>query len=139
MSNDALANFAAELNGHQTEEGMKLSAEMMDNDGAHVIKVEIEDREEFPIFISLDADQLLCTSYLWAENEVKAEQRCAMLDAMTTMNLPMPLSSFGKVGDQYLIFGAMSANPSLDDLIHEICVLSDNSLSAIETLQDYLN
>ncbi|MDQ7074834.1 MAG: DUF2170 family protein [Gammaproteobacteria bacterium] len=139
MSNDALANFAAELDGHLTEEGMKLSANMRDHDGAHVIQVEIEDREEFPIFISLDSEQLLCTCYLWHDNEVNNERRCDMLDAMTTLNLPMPLSSFGKVGDQYLIFGAMSAKPTLDDLIHEICVLSDNSLNAIETLQDYLN
>ena len=138
MSSTTLADLAAALNGFETENGLSFSSELM-NDGVELVKVEIEDREEFPVFVTIDEDQILCTTYLWRENEVKPESKAQLLEVALTMNVPMPLSSFGKLGDQYLLFGAMATSSKVDEVILEIETLSDNTLSAIETMSDFLN
>jgi len=118
-------------------DGLTMSAEVMTGE-VDMVKVKVEDREEFPVFITVDNEQILCTTYLWHENEVKADKRSELLESLLTMNLPMPLSSFGKVGDQYLIFGAMVVNADIKEVHHEVCTLSDNTLNAVEAMQDYL-
>ncbi len=139
MSEQQLQAICQGLNGITTEEGFTFCAVMVKEGDVTLAKVEVEDREEFPIFISLDDDQLVCMTYLWPESEVKTERRGELLEAMLTMNVPMPLSSFGKVGDQYLIFGAMANNSEMAEIQHELMVLSDNTLSAVELFTDYLN
>ena len=103
-----------------------------------VLKVTVEDREELPVFVSITGDQLLCTSYLFKADEVKSDEVNAMNAAMLGANVAMPLSSFAKIDDQYLVFGALSLSSSLDDLVHEIEVLSSNSIDAIEAMREFL-
>ncbi|MDP2562246.1 YjfI family protein [Psychrobium sp. 1_MG-2023] len=103
-----------------------------------VLQVTIQTREELPIFVSITDDQILCIAYLWGEEEVRADTRSEMLEAMVEMNIPMPLSSFSKIDDKYVIFGALSVNSSLHDIEHELSVLSDNSLEVINEMADYL-
>ncbi|MFT6072593.1 MAG: hypothetical protein ACJARD_001642 [Alphaproteobacteria bacterium] len=103
-----------------------------------VLKVSIEGREELPIFLSNASTEILCISYLFKENEILESANDNMHSAMITMNIPMPLSSFGKIRDQYVIFGALSTTSTLDDIVHEIITLSDNTLEAIKTMREYL-
>ena len=104
-----------------------------------VLQVEIVGREEIPIFISISDTQILCIAYLWGEDEIKQAQKPNMMEAMLEMNIPMPLSSFAKVADKYVVFGALSINSSLDDIELEIVTLSDNSLEVINEMDSYLN
>jgi uncharacterized protein YjfI (DUF2170 family) len=106
---------------------------------AEVLQIIVEDREELPIFLSSSEEQLLCIAYLFKQNEVKAESIHKMNEAMLTANISIPLSSFALIDDQYVIYGALSATSSLEDVIHEIEVLSSNTIEAIEAMQDYLN
>ena len=108
-------------------------------DDVYVIPLTIRDREEFPIYISLDNSQILCMSYVWKEAEIKQDKRAELLDALLTMNLLMPLSSFSKLGNQYIIFGALSIQTDIDAVLQEIKILSDNTLDAIEALSEYLH
>ena len=101
--------------------------------------VVVEDREEFPIFVSVDDEQLLCLTYLWSEEQVKPERRTELLATLLEMNVPLPLSSFGKIGDRYVLFGALAASASTDDVVTEIEALSDNALEALEVAAPYLN
>ena len=55
------------------------------------------------------------------------------------MNVPLPLTSFGKVGDRYVVFGALAAGSTIEDVVTELEVLSDNTLEAIEIVGPYLN
>ena len=103
-----------------------------------VLQVTIAGREEIPIFVSVTDDQVLCIAYLWGEDEVKQQSRSEMLEAMVEMNIPMPLSSFSKIDNKYVIFGALSVTSSLGDVEHELAVLSDNSLEVINEMADYL-
>lgn len=137
MTSERIENLARELNGVLTEEGLRLQARVHNGD-LNMIQVVVEDREEFPIVVTMDEDQILCTTHLWRDNEVVTETRIDLMEAMLTMNLPMPLSSFGKVGDQYLLFGALSLAASLQEVLQEIVVLSENTLGAIEAVADYL-
>jgi len=104
-----------------------------------VLQVDIVGREEIPIFVSISDNQILCIAYLWGEDEVKQNQRMHMLEAMLEMNIPMPLSSFAKVEDKYVVFGALSIHSSLEDIELEIVTLSDNSLEVINEMDSYLN
>ena len=103
-----------------------------------VLQVLVEDREELPIYISQADHEILCLSYLFKKDEVKAESINDMHDAMLSMNVPMPLSAFAQIGDQYVVFGALSINSAIEEIVHEIELLSDNTLEAIKSLKDYL-
>lgn len=103
-----------------------------------VLQISVLGREELPIFVSVTDDQILCITYLWGEDEVKPEQKANMQESMLEMNIPMPLSSFAKIGDKYVIFGALSVNSSFDDIEHELAVLSNNAIEVIDDMGDYL-
>jgi len=103
-----------------------------------VLQITIAEREELPIFVSVTDDQILCITYLWGEDEVKPESRSTMQESMLEMNIPMPLSSFSKIGDKYVIFGALSINSSFDDIEHELTVLSNNAIEVIDDMSEFL-
>jgi len=103
-----------------------------------VLQITILGREELPIFVSVTDDQILCISYLWGTDEVKSECVSNMHESMLEMNIPMPLSSFAKIGDKYVVFGALSTNSSFTDIEHELAVLSNNALEVIDDMSDYL-
>lgn len=109
------------------------------NGDIDVLQVEIIGREEIPIFISMSDNQILCIAYLWGEEEIKTELKADMMASMLEMNIPMPLSSFAKIEDKYVVFGALSVNSSLDDIELEIVTLSDNSLEVIAEMGSYLH
>lgn len=103
-----------------------------------VLQVTILGREELPIFVSVTDDQVLCITYLWGIEEVKPNHVNDMHVSMLEMNIPMPLSSFSKIGDKYAVFGALSINSTFDDIEHELTVLNNNALEVIDDMSDYL-
>ena len=103
-----------------------------------VLQVTIIDREELPIFISVTDDQILCVTYLWGDDEVRAEKVSLMHESMLEMNIPMPLSSFSKIANKYVIFGALSISASLKDIEHEIVVLNNNAIEIIDDMSEFL-
>ncbi|WP_068544646.1 YjfI family protein [Thalassotalea crassostreae] len=103
-----------------------------------VLQITVSGREELPIFVSVADDQIICITYLWGEEEVKVEKRTAMLEAMLEMSIPMPLSSFSKIGDKFVIFGALSTRSSFDDIEHELAVLSNNAIEVIDDMDEFL-
>lgn len=103
-----------------------------------VLQISVIGREELPIFVSVTDDQILCITYLWGEDEVKPGSLAEMHTSMLEMNIPMPLSSFSKIGDKYVIFGALSMSSSFLDIEHELAVLSNNALEVIDDMSEYL-
>ena len=108
------------------------------NGDIDVLQVEIVGREEIPIFVSISDNQILCITYLWGEDEIKTGLKANMMEAMLEMNIPMPLSSFAKIEDKYVVFGALSTSSSLEDIELEVVTLSDNSLEVIGEMDSYL-
>ncbi|MFT5755975.1 MAG: hypothetical protein ACI9LM_000687 [Alteromonadaceae bacterium] len=103
-----------------------------------VLQITVIDREELPIFVSVTDDQILCITYLWGAEEVRSDRVNEMHESMLEMNIPMPLSSFSKIGDKYVIFGALSINSTFSDIEHELGVLSNNAIEIIDDMSDYL-
>ncbi len=103
-----------------------------------VLQITVTDREELPIFVSVTDDQVLCITYLWGSEEVKSDRIHEMHESMLEMNIPMPLSSFSKIGDKYVIFGALSISSTFEDIEHELGVLSNNAIEIIDDMSDYL-
>ena len=137
MSNVTLEQLIKDLTGQPLSDGSQLSIEMFDGENT-VACIKVEDREEFPIYMTVDEGQILCISYLFGDDQVEPDKRAAMAEAMLIMNVSIPLSAFSKIGDQYIMFGALSPKASIDELLHEIELLSDNVLEAIEAVEDYL-
>ena len=104
-----------------------------------VLQIVVEDSEELPIFVSASEEQILCIAYLFKDEEVKSGVLDEMNRAMLTANIAIPLSAFGKIDDQYVIYGALSVYSNLEDIVHELEVLSNNTIEAIEAMSDYLN
>jgi len=104
-----------------------------------VIQVSIQGREELPIFVTCSDTQILCLCYLWTEGEIQPARRAALHEALLDLNPSVPLSAFGRVGERYLLTGALKRAASAEDVAHEIAVLSDNALDALDALSDYLH
>ena len=103
-----------------------------------VLQISLQGREEIPVYLTETDTQLLCIAYLWDESEIKSESRTQMIEMMLDMNIPMPLSSFSRIGDKYAVFGALSLNSSPEDIAHEVAILSDNAIDAIDVMSDFL-
>jgi uncharacterized protein len=104
-----------------------------------VVQITFKDREEFPIYLTQSESQMICICYLWKDTEVIPDKRQQMLESMLEVNIPMPLSSFGRIGEWYTIFGALDKNSSADSIIKELTVLSDNALDAVDAMSEFLN
>lgn len=137
MSNVKLEQLMKGLTDNRLSDGTSLSIEMFDGENT-VACIKVEDREEFPIYMTADEGQILCITYLFGDDEVNPDKRAEMAEAMLLMNVMIPLSAFSKIGNQYIMFGALSPRSSIDELLHEIELLSDNVLEAISTMSDYL-
>lgn len=103
-----------------------------------VIQVTIEGREELPVFITCAEPQILCIVYLWSDDEVIPEQRTALLEMLLDLNVSIPLSSFGRIGNRYVLFGALARHASVQDIAEDVAVLSDNSIDALTALGQFL-
>jgi uncharacterized protein YjfI (DUF2170 family) len=103
-----------------------------------VIQAVIGGREELPIFITASDDQILCICYLWTEAEIVPGKRLELLEILLDLNPSIPLSSFGRVEDRYVLFGALTQDARVDDIACDVATLSDNALDALEALSGYL-
>lgn len=103
-----------------------------------VIQVSIEGRQELPIFVTSSDAQILCMCYLWTEAELKPDSRTDLLQTLLDLNPSVPLSSFGRVGDRYVLLGALARDARVEDVAKDVAALSDNALDALEALSDYL-
>jgi uncharacterized protein YjfI (DUF2170 family) len=134
---DRLNEVVAALNAATTKEGLAIRASVMDEDN-EIVKIEVEEREEFPIMLDIDEDQITAIVNLWDQAEVKEGAEAEMMSVMLSMNVALPLSAFAKTGRIYQLFGAMSVNTVMDNIVEEIGVLSDNTLAVADVLGDYL-
>jgi len=137
MSNEKLQHLMKQLAESKLSDDTRLSIDMFDGENS-VACILVEDREEFPIYMTVDEGQILCITYLFGDDQVNPDKRAEMAEAMLIMNVSIPLSAFSKIGHQYIMFGALSPKASIDEVILEIELLSDNVLEAVAAVSDYL-
>ena len=103
-----------------------------------VMEVSFPQSERLSIYVT-DADsQLLCISYLWRDAEVKPKRRAELLETLLELNPSVPLSAFGRIGEHFVLVGALSPKATSDDMALELATLSDNGRDALATLSEYL-
>ena len=136
MNIHTIANYLNSM-ADNSDTGMVFDCQPISGE-VDVLQISVIDREELPIFVSVTDDQILCITYLWGAEEVKNNKLAQMHESMLEMNIPMPLSSFSKIGDKYVIFGALSINSTYEDIEHELAVLSNNAIEIIDDMSDYL-
>jgi uncharacterized protein len=104
-----------------------------------VVQVTIEGRQELPIYLTSSDNQFLCLCYLWTDGEIKPERRAELMQTLLDLNPSVPLSAFGRIGDRFVLTGALGRGSSVQDIATEVAVLSDNALDALSALSEFLN
>ena len=102
------------------------------------LKVEVNGFEGFPIFITQTQSQIICIIYLWAEAEIKPESRLEMLEMMLDTSITIPLSSYARVDDRYVLFGSLSVQSDLEKVVEEIVTLNENAIDVVSAMEDFL-
>jgi uncharacterized protein len=103
-----------------------------------VVQISIEGRQELPIYLTSSEAQILCLCYLWSDDEVLPERRGELLETLLDLNPSVPLSSFGRVGKRFVLFGALARDAKVQDIAHDVAILSDNALDALDALSEFL-
>lgn len=115
-----------------------LTVEMVDGIDP-VIQVTVADVLEFPSFVTVSGEQVLVMTTLWDVNEVPPEARSDLNETMLRANTVVPLSDFAIVGNSYVLFGSLSVDSSLNDVMTEIFTLAENVVDAVEDFATQLN
>ncbi|MEJ6474054.1 DUF2170 family protein [Pseudoalteromonas piscicida] len=134
-----LNELSIKLASFETE-GANFESFLIANEGEQdVLQVIVDGNDELPIFVTQTEEQLVCISYLFKENEVKPELLNELNEALLKLNVPIPLSAFAKIDEQYAIFGALAVSSSIDEITHELVTLADNAIEALDAVTVYLN
>ena len=131
-------DLAIRLSDIRSQEGFAFDCQPIPGE-VEVLQVTVTDFDELPSYVSVTDTQILCITYLFTESEIKPERKAELLEEMLELNIPIPLSAFAKIGDRYVIFGAMAINSSIEEICHELVTLSENAVEAITALEEFLN
>ncbi len=103
-----------------------------------VLRVEVSQLEEMPIFITVTDTQILCISYLFRKDEIHTDKENQMNQYLLELNVPMPLSAFAVIEDYYVIFGALSRGSTLESISDELVTLAQNSIDSLQALEEFI-
>ena len=130
-------DLALRISDFSSFEGYQFDCQPIPGD-TEVLQITLTDYEELPAFVSVTDTQILCITYLFTQDEVRSGSKAEMMEEMLELNIPMPLSSFAKLADRYVIFGALAINSSIEDICHEIITLTENAVESIDALEEFL-
>ncbi len=103
-----------------------------------VVEVSFPQCDRLSIYVTDAQSQLLCISYLWRDAEVRAGRRGELLECLLELNPSVPLSAFGRIGEHFVLVGALGPDATAEDMALELATLSDNSRDALATLSEFL-
>jgi uncharacterized protein YjfI (DUF2170 family) len=118
-------------------EGRSFTCSVISGD-PEVLQVTLSDGDEIPLYVTITDTQILCIAYLFKKEEVKDEMLNRLNDQCLQLNIPMPLSAFATVGNQYTLFGALSTSSTFENIQKELVTLGENAVETLEALEDYL-
>ncbi|MGJ8664454.1 MAG: YjfI family protein [Marinicella sp.] len=130
-------DFAIKLSQQRTAEGFTFDCQTIAGE-VDVLQVEVNGFDGFPIFITQTQTQIICIIYLWTEAEIKPESRVEMLEMMMDTSITIPLSSYARVGDHYVLYGSLSLNSDLEKVVEEIVTLNENAIDVVSAMEDFL-
>ena len=131
-----LTELAIKLSDAQWE-GYSFTCSLI-SEAQEILQVILSDSEEMPIYITITDTQILCIAYLFKKEEVKHEMLDTLNEKCLQLNIPMPLSAFAMIDNQYTLFGALSTDSTFDNIQKEIVTLTENAVEALEALEEYI-
>jgi len=131
-----LEELALSLNNTVTDEGTSFEAIVTDNG---LIDVICSNNKEFPILIAMTDSQILAVTSLFNVSEVKEDKIDELNSMLLTISPVIPLSSTGLQNGNYILFGAMSLNTVIDNIVHELEVQAENTIDVLEAISPLLN
>ncbi len=103
----------------------------------HIVMHEFGD---LPVFVSVVGEQIIVESILWPTESVKDINQ--FNEEVLRTHKFFPLSTIGierlAENDFYIMFGALSSESSLSNVMFEIEILADNVIKATEAFEDYI-
>lgn len=130
-------DFTIKLSQHRTSEGYTFDCHSIAGD-VEVLRVEMNGFQGFPVFITETKSQIICIIYLWTEAEVKTESRMEMLEMMLDTSIAIPLSSYARVGNRYVLYGALSLTSEIEKVVEELVMLNVNAVDVVAAMEDFL-
>lgn len=103
-----------------------------------VVEVIFPDSDRLPVYVTDAGEQRLCISYLWRECDIRPERRTELMETLLELNPSVPLSAFGRLGEHYVLIGALGPAATPADLALELATLADNGRDALAMLAEYL-
>ncbi len=137
----SLKELAIKLNGF-VQDGFALDVLPMQENGEGeitVLQVTVEGFDELPVYVTATDEQILCVTNLFTKSEVKPDLVNELNSTLLQLTVNVPLSSFGVIDEQYVLFGAMSVGTLVENIAHELVTQAENSLEALEALEQFLN
>jgi uncharacterized protein YjfI (DUF2170 family) len=58
---------------------------------------------------------------------------------MLDTSISIPLSAYARVGNRFVLYGALSVASSLDKVVEEIVTLNENAIDVITAMEDFLD
>ena len=119
----------------------KLHIEVLEGADASVL-APLPDFGDLPVHLALSGDQLVIEAFLWPADQVR--DRAGLNEQMLRLQKLFPfttmaLEPLAHGGEGYVMFAAMRASSSEDDIICEILTLADSVIQATEALAPYLS
>lgn len=103
-----------------------------------IIQAVMQDVDEFPVMITVGEEQILAIVNLWTVDEIKDGKKDELNEYLLRLNMPVPLSAFSIINDQYVLYGALSVNSDISEVVEEISTLTSNVIEALESCEEYL-
>ena len=119
----------------------KLHIEVLEGADASVLAT-LPDFGDLPVHLALSGDQLVIEAFLWPADQVR--DRAGLNEQMLRLQKLFPfttmaLEPLAHGGEGYVMFAAMRASSSEDDIICEILTLADSVIQATEALAPHLS
>ena len=103
-----------------------------------VLQITMHEFGDLPVFLSAGAEQIVVSALLWPVDEQK-DQAAFNVFLLKAQKL-VPLSNFGITTvagrDYYEIFGELSCKTTLQTVVIELRMLSENAIRAAEELPE---
>lgn len=121
-------------------ESGRVSMELLDGADAS-LHLTLHEFGDLPVFLNVSGEQILVEALLWPQSMVRDPQAFNAEVLRTHKLFPLSciaLESLPDGSDCYLMFGALSAASTLEDVICEIETLGDNVIKATEAYEGFL-
>lgn len=131
----SLNELAFKLNAHTTAEDTCFDAVLAESG---VLEVICSNNEEFPINIVKTDTQLLAITPLFNVSEVKPDMVNELNEELLLISPAIPLSSIGRQGENYILFGAMALDTLFENIVHELEVQAENTVDVLQVIEPLL-